>query len=130
ISGTFTLINEAMKLKLWPATRVRYPSEVRGQIYIPSINWILMVGCVVVVLFFQYSTQMQSAYGLAITVDMLMTTSLLVFYFATAKKSVFKSSVLGIVFFRIEGMFLISNLHQFPHGGWLPFVIASFSYLV
>jgi KUP system potassium uptake protein len=130
ISGTFTLINEAMKLKLWPATRVRYPSEVRGQIYIPSINWILMVGCVVVVLFFQYSTQMQSAYGLAITVDMLMTTSLLVFYFATAKKSVFKSSVLGIVFFSIEGMFLISNLHKFPHGGWFTFVIAAFFYLI
>src|SRR5690606_1408010 len=73
ISGTFTLVNEAMKLKLWPATRVRYPSEVRGQIYIPSINWILMAGCIVVVLHFQYSTQMQLAYGLAITVDMLIT---------------------------------------------------------
>jgi KUP system potassium uptake protein len=130
ISGTFTLINEAMKLKLWPATRVRYPSEVRGQIYIPSINWILMVGCVVVVLFFQYSTQMQSAYGLAITVDMLMTTSLLVFYFATAKKSVLKSSMIGVTFFAIEGLFLISNLHKFPHGGWFTFVIASFFYLI
>ncbi|MDV3308280.1 MAG: KUP/HAK/KT family potassium transporter [Cyclobacteriaceae bacterium] len=130
ISGTFTLINEAMKLKLWPATRVRYPSEVRGQIYIPSINWILMVGCVVVVLYFQYSTQMQSAYGLAITVDMLMTTSLLVFYYATAKKSVLKSSVIGVSFFAIEGMFLISNLHKFPHGGWFTFVIAFFFYLI
>ncbi|HEY8511836.1 MAG TPA: KUP/HAK/KT family potassium transporter [Cyclobacteriaceae bacterium] len=130
ISGTFTLINEAMKLKLWPATRVRYPSVVRGQIYIPSINWILMVGCVVVVLFFQYSTQMQSAYGLAITVDMLMTTSLLVFYFATAKKSVVKSTMIGITFFAVEGMFLISNLDKFPHGGWFTFVIASFFYLI
>src|SRR5690606_18869798 len=106
------------------------PSEVRGQIYIPSINWILMVGCVVVVLYFQYSTQMQSAYGLAITVDMLMTTSLLVFYYATAKKSVLKSSVIGVSFFAIEGMFLISNLHKFPHGGWFTFVIAFFFYLI
>ncbi|HLT79660.1 MAG TPA: KUP/HAK/KT family potassium transporter [Cyclobacteriaceae bacterium] len=130
ISGTFTLINEAMKLKLWPATRVRYPSEVRGQIYIPSINWILMAGCIVVVLHFQYSTQMQSAYGLAITVDMLMTTSLLVFYYATAKKSVLKSFAIGIMFFGIEGLFLVSNLDKFPHGGWFTFVIATFFYLI
>jgi KUP system potassium uptake protein len=129
ISGTFTLVNEAMKLKLWPATRVRYPSEIRGQIYIPSINWILMAGCIVVVLYFQYSTRMEGAYGLAITFDMLMTTSLLVFYFTTAKKSAFRSVLLGIVFFSVEGMFLVSNLSKFPHGGWFTFVIASFFFL-
>lgn len=129
ISGTFTLVNEAMKLKLWPAARVRYPSEVRGQIYIPSINWILMVGCIIVVLYFQYSTRMEGAYGLAITFDMLMTTSLLVFYFTTAKKSAFRSALLGLVFFSVEGMFLVSNLSKFPHGGWFTFVIAAFFFL-
>lgn len=129
ISGTFTLVNEAMKLKLWPATKVRYPSTVRGQIYIPSINWILMVGCIIVVLYFQYSTQMEGAYGLAITFDMLMTTSLLVFYFGTAKKSAFRSMLLGIIFFSIEGMFLISNLSKFEHGGWFTFVIATFFFI-
>ncbi len=129
ISGTFTLINEAMKLKLWPATRVRYPSTVRGQIYIPSINWILMIGCIIVVLTFQYSTAMEGAYGLAITFDMLMTTSLLVFYFSTSKKSTFRSTLLGLVFFSLEGMFLISNLSKFEHGGWFTFVIASFFFL-
>ncbi len=85
ISGTFTLVNEAMKLKLWPATRVRYPSQVKGQIYIPAINWILMVGCILVVLLFQESIRMEGAYGLAITFDMLMTTSLLVFYFGVSE---------------------------------------------
>src|SRR3990170_5072876 len=63
ISGTFTLVNEAMKLKLWPATRVRYPSQIKGQIYIPAINWILMVGCILVVLIFKEAPRMEGAYG-------------------------------------------------------------------
>ncbi|MBY0433851.1 MAG: KUP/HAK/KT family potassium transporter [Cyclobacteriaceae bacterium] len=124
ISGTFTLVNEAMKLKLWPATRVRYPSQVKGQIYIPAINWILMFGCIMVVLYFQESDKMQSAYGLAITFDMLMTTSLLVYYFSTAKKSTIRTVGLAIVFFTVEGAFLISNLSKFTHGGWFSFSIA------
>lgn len=125
ISGTFTLVNEAMKLKLWPMVRVRYPSELRGQIYIPSINWILMAGCIVVVLIFQESSSMEGAYGLAIAVNMLMTTSLLVYYFTTAKKSTYRSFLLALVFFSIEGMFLVSNLDKFSHGGWFTFLIAS-----
>ncbi|HEX8041607.1 MAG TPA: KUP/HAK/KT family potassium transporter [Chryseosolibacter sp.] len=124
ISGTFTLVNEAMKLRLWPTTRVRYPSELRGQIYIPSINWILMGGCILVVLIFRESSAMEGAYGLAIAVNMLMTTALLVYYFITAKKSTYRSALLGIVFFSIEGMFLVSNLDKFPHGGWFTFLIA------
>ncbi len=124
ISGTFTLVNEAMKLKLWPATRVRYPSQVKGQIYIPAINWILMFGCILVVLYFQEADAMQSAYGLAITFDMLMTTSLLVYYFSTAKKSTVRTLILAAVFFTIEGAFLISNLSKFTHGGWFSFTIA------
>jgi KUP system potassium uptake protein len=124
ISGTFTLVNEAMKLKLWPMTRVRYPSQLRGQIYIPSINWLLMAGCIAVVLIFRESSEMEGAYGLAIAVNMLMTTSLLVFYFTTAKKSTFRSTLLAVVFFSIEGMFLVSNLDKFRHGGWFTFLIA------
>lgn len=130
ISGTFTLVNEAMKLKLWPATRVRYPSQIKGQIYIPSINWILMFGCILVVLYFRDSSAMEGAYGLAITFDMLMTTSLLVFYFSTSKKSRIRSAALAMVFFSIEGMFLVSNLSKFQHGGWFTFVIASFFFLM
>lgn len=124
ISGTFTLVNEAIKLKFWPATRVRYPSTVKGQIYIPAINWILMFGCIVVVFYFKESVAMQSAYGLAITFDMLMTTSLLIFYFSTVKKSTIRSSVLALVFFTVEGAFLISNLSKFANGGWFSFAIA------
>jgi KUP system potassium uptake protein len=130
ISGTFTLVNEAMKLKLWPGTRVRYPSQVKGQIYIPAINWILMVGCILVVLIFKSTERMQGAYGLAITFDMLMTTSLLVFYFAISRKSTVRAIAMGVLFFSIEGAFLISNLSKFQHGGWFSFTIASFFFLM
>lgn len=125
ISGTFTLVNEAMKLKLWPATRVRYPSQIKGQIYIPAINWILLAGCILVVYIFQESSRMEGAYGLAITFDMLMTTSLLVFYFSVSRKSTFRAFLLALMFFSIEGAFLISNLSKFEHGGWFSFTIAS-----
>lgn len=125
ISGTFTLVNEAMKLKLWPATRLRYPSEVKGQIYIPSINWILMIGCIAVVLIFRESSSMEGAYGLAITFDMLMTTSLLVYYFSLSKKSTIRALGMALLFFSIEGAFLVSNLSKFGHGGWFTFMIAS-----
>ena len=124
ISGTFTLVNEAMKLKLWPMTRVRYPSELRGQIYIPSINWILLAGCIIVVLVFRESSAMEGAYGLAIAVNMLMTTALLAFYFSTVKKSKYRTILIAIVFFFLEGMFLVSNLEKFQHGGWFTFLIA------
>jgi len=124
ISGTFSLVNEAVKLKLWPATQILYPSASRGQMYIPMLNWILMVGSIMVIVIFKESSAMEGAYGLAITVNMLMTTSLLVFYFRTAKKSATISVSLAIVFFSIEGMFLASNLSKFEHGGWFTFLIA------
>jgi KUP system potassium uptake protein len=124
ITGTFSLVNEAMKLKLWPASRVRYPSVSRGQMYIPAINWILMFGSILVVMIFQEAKAMEGAYGLAITVDMLMTTSLLVYYFSTAKKSTYRTVLLAFLFFTLEGMFLVSNLDKFRHGGWFAFTIA------
>lgn len=130
ISGTFTLVNEAMKLKLWPATRVRYPSQIKGQIYIPAINWTLLLGCIVVVFIFKESARMEGAYGLAITVDMLMTSSLLVFYFSASRKSTFRAVILAFIFFSIEGAFLVSNLSKFSHGGWFTFSIAGFFFVI
>lgn len=130
ISGTFTLVNEAMKLKLWPATRVRYPTQIKGQIYIPAINWILMLGCILVVLVFEESARMEGAYGLAITFDMLMTTSLLVFYFSASRKSTFRAVMLAIMLFSIEGAFLVSNLSKFSHGGWFTFTIAGVFFIM
>ena len=124
ISGTFTLVNEAMKLKLWPSISVRYPSEHKGQIYIPAINWMLMFGSILVVIYFKESDAMQSAYGLAITFDMLMTTSLLTYYFSINKKSRIRAGLIGLVFFALEGSFLISNLNKFANGGWFAFMVA------
>jgi KUP system potassium uptake protein len=118
-------VSEAMKLKLWPALRVRYPSESKGQMYIPAINWLLMFGSLTIVWIFKESAAMEGAYGLAIMVNMLMTTSLLVFYFSTAKKSTFRTILLALGFFSLEGMFLVSNLDKFEHGGWFTFLIAA-----
>ncbi len=130
ISGTFTLVNEAMKLKLWPSTQVRYPSQVKGQIYLPAINWMLLAGTILVVVIFRRSDNMEGAYGLAITVDMLMTTTLLVYYFRTVKKSTIRFVALALLFFTLEGMFLVSNLSKFTHGGWFTFSIAFLFFLL
>jgi KUP system potassium uptake protein len=124
ISGTFTLVNEAMKLKLWPSTKVRYPSQIKGQIYVPAINWILMFGTIAVVWIFKESSAMEGAYGLAITLNMLMTTTLLVFYFSTAKHSRVRTFLIASVFFTLEILFLISNFHKFEQGGWFTYSIA------
>lgn len=124
ITGTFSMINEAMKLKLWPAARVVFPSNTMGQLYVAKMNWTLLVGSIAVVLIFRESAAMEGAYGLAITVNMLMTTSLLVFYFAKVKQSRFRSALVAVGFFTLEGMFLASNLHKFEHGGWFTVLIA------
>jgi KUP system potassium uptake protein len=126
ISGSFTLVNEAMKLKLWPNMKIIYPTISQGQIYIPFINWLLFTGCTAVVIIFRESSKMEAAYGLAITIDMLMTTSLLTYYFAVKRKS--KFFVFGFFFFFvwIEITFLAANLSKFLHGGWFALSIASF----
>jgi KUP system potassium uptake protein len=76
VSGSYTLISEAMRLNLWPKLKIRYPSEERGQLFIPSLNFLIFLGCTGVVLYFKNSSRMEAAYGLAIIVTMLMTTIL------------------------------------------------------
>lgn len=118
LTGCFTLVNEAMKLKLWTNFKVIYPSTVKGQIYIPAINWFLFVGCVTVVLLFREAKNMEAAYGLAITFDMIMTTILLTSLMLLHRKSAVLVFLLAALFLIIEGAFLISNLNKFMHGGW------------
>ncbi|MBA3665782.1 MAG: KUP/HAK/KT family potassium transporter [Bacteroidetes bacterium] len=125
ISGSFTLINEAMRLNLWLKVRVKYPTESRGQIYIPSINWLLLAGCIMVVFYFRESARMESAYGLAIVLCMLMTTVLLNFYLHMKRYNRFLISVIIIVYLTIELAFLYANLSKFMHGGWITLIIAS-----
>ncbi len=124
ISGCFTLVNEAMKLRLWPNLRVIYPTTHQGQIYIPGINWFLFFGCIAVVLIFKQSSNMEAAYGLAITIDMMMTTLLLTYLMYVQRRSTLVIWGIPILFFTIEFTFFVSNILKFTHGGWFTFLIA------
>lgn len=125
ISGCFTLVNEAMKLKLWPNMKVNYPTQMRGQIYIPSINWFLLAGCIAVVLIFRESGKMEAAYGLAIVLNMLMTTTLLLHFMHMKRQPMWRIVGLGILLFVIESAFMVSNLAKFSHGGWFSVMLAA-----
>lgn len=125
ISGSFTLISEAVRLNLWPKVRINYPSNQKGQLYVPSINILLWLGCVVVVLIFRESANMEGAYGLAINLTFLMTTILVASYL---KRKKFPNYIIGIflgVYGIIELGFLVANMAKFLHGGWLTLVLAS-----
>ncbi len=119
ISGSFTLVAEAIRLNLWPKLRVIFPSDVIGQLYIPAINWLLMFGCITVVLYFRESKNMEAAFGLSVTLTMLMTTILLSFYLYVKKINRVAVFTLLILFLIIEGAFLTANLKKFMHGGWV-----------
>ncbi|MBK9109573.1 MAG: KUP/HAK/KT family potassium transporter [Saprospiraceae bacterium] len=123
ISGVFTLVNEAMKLHLWFRMRVNYPSKFRGQVYIPSINWFLMCGCIAVQLIFQTAEAMEAAYGLAITIDMLMTTLLLSYFYKIKSHKTWLGLALLIFYLCFETTFLISNFDKLLHGGWFTLIL-------
>jgi len=118
ISGSFTLIAEAVRLNLWPKVRINYPTEQKGQLYVPSVNWLLCAGCIGVVLLFRHSDSMEAAYGLSITVAMLMTTILVSKFLAKRKFPTYVIAIFLVVYLFIEGTFLSGNLVKFVHGGW------------
>ncbi len=125
ISGTFTLINEGMRLDFLPKGRIEYPTDLRGQLYIPTINWILCTGCIGIVLYFEESSKMEAAYGLAIVLTMLMTTTLLTYYLYLKKYPKPLIALLFLIFLTIEIAFLIANLSKFTHGGYVTVFIAT-----
>ncbi|PWV49701.1 KUP/HAK/KT family potassium transporter [Chitinophaga sp. S165] len=130
ISGCFTLINEAIRLDLWPRHRVLFPGNIKGQLYIPFINWFLMLGCIGMVLHFRESTRMEAAFGLSVTLTMLMSTVLINFYLH-AKRVPFVWIVLLTGFFlAIETSFLIANLQKIKEGGWITLVIGILLFMV
>ncbi len=124
ISGSFTLISEALRLNVWPKVRIKYPSDAKGQLYVPSANWILWAGCIAVVLYFEESAKMEAAYGLAITVAMLMTTILLFNYLDKVRTPRILTILLLLVYLPIELSFLMANLRKFEHGGWVTVLIS------
>ncbi|MDP4268287.1 MAG: KUP/HAK/KT family potassium transporter [Bacteroidota bacterium] len=124
ISGSFTIISEAIRLNFWPKVKIKYPTTVRGQLYVPSINWFLWFACIFVVLFFRNSSNMEAAYGLSITITMLMTTVLVGFYLRIKKVPVYLIGLFISVYLMIEGTFLYANLYKFTHGGWFTILLA------
>lgn len=124
ISGSFTLINEAMRLNFWPKVRIKYPTELKGQLYIPSINWLLLAGCIMVVLHFEESSNMEAAYGLAIVLCMIMTTTLLNYYMIMKRVPWYFMSPIIAIYAIIEIGFLVANLKKFSHGGYVTLLIA------
>jgi len=123
ISGSYTLISEAISLNFWPKIKINYPTNIKGQMYIGSINWMLWIACVFAVLFFQKSSNMEAAYGLSITITMLMTTILLSIYMYYKRIPVYVIIFFLMVYLAIEGSFLVANLNKFMHGGWFTIFI-------
>ncbi len=130
ISGSYTIISEAILLNFWPKVKISYPTTIKGQMYIPSVNWILYAACVCVILFFQESSNMEAAYGLSITITMLMTSLLLTFYLRLRKVPIFYIGIFLLTYLCIEGSFLIANLHKFSKGGWVTILIAGIIFFI
>lgn len=125
ITGSFTLISEAVRLNLWPKVRINYPSNLKGQIYVPSINWILWAGCIAIVLIFKSSGAMEGAYGLAINLTFLATTILIAAYMKRKKVPVYAIVIFLAIYLLIELTFLLGNMSKFFHGGWVTVLIGS-----
>ena len=123
ISGCFTLVNEAIRLGLWPRNRVIFPGAMKGQMYIPFFNWFLMIACILAVLHFRESKNMEAAFGLSVTLTMLITTFLIALYLRTKRVPIVLVSILTALFLSVEFSFLIANLQKLHEGGWIMLVI-------
>lgn len=123
ISGSFTLISEAMRLNLWPKMKIHYPTEEKGQLYIPGISLLLYVGCVAIVLYFQKSANMGAAYGLAITMCMISTSILFANFLVSRRVLPVWIYLYLIVYLAIELSFLVANLEKFMHGGYVTLIV-------
>lgn len=130
ISGAFTLISEAMRLNLWPKVKIRYPSEEKGQLFIPAINFLLFLGCVGVVLYFRKSSNMEAAYGLAIIVTMLTTTILFANYLVLHRVRSQWVWIFLIGYFVVEGGYMVALMDKFIHGGYITLLIGGLMFLV
>jgi len=131
ISGSFSIISEAIPLNLFPRVQIRYPSIVKGQMYIPLVNWFLFFSCCFVVLFFKESAKMEAAYGLSITITMLMTTILMSVYLLYKVHIHWVwVSFFALIFASIELAFLYANLQKFLHGGYVTLFIAGFLFVI
>ena len=123
ISGSFTLISESMRLNLWPKMKINYPTEERGQLFIPGINTMLFIGCVGITVYFKTSSNMEAAYGLAITLCMLATSILFANFLVSRRTSKPFIYLYLAIYLSIELSFLFANLSKFPHGGFVTLIV-------
>ncbi len=130
ITSSFTIISEAILLNFWPKVQISYPTQIKGQMFVPSVNRFLWIACILVILFFQKSANMEAAYGLTINITMLMTTVLMGFYLYYSKIPSMLAALFVGVYLLIEGLFLFSNLNKFMHGGWATFLIAGVMFII
>jgi len=130
ISGSFTLISEAMRLNLWPKMKINYPTEEKGQLYIQGISLLLYIGCVGIVLYFQKSANMGAAYGLAITMCMISTSILFANFLVSRRANPGLIYLYLIVYLIIEVSFLVANLQKFMHGGYVTLIAGGALFLV
>ena len=130
ISGSFTLISEAMRLNLWPKLRINYPTEARGQLFIRAINFLLFAGCIGIVLYFKKASNMEGAYGLAITLCMIATSILFANYLVIKRVRPLFIYIYLVVFLTIESGFLFANIDKFPHGGYVTLLMGGILFLV
>jgi KUP system potassium uptake protein len=130
ISGSYTLLSEAVSLNFWPKIRILHPTFVQGQVYLPFVNWFLWITCSLVVFFFKESANMEAAYGLAITITMIMTTLLLSYYSYQSGWNHRLVLLMLTVYLTIEGSFLVANLHKFKYGGWFTLLLASLYFII
>jgi KUP system potassium uptake protein len=130
ISGSFTLISEAMRLNLWPKLRIRYPSEEKGQLYIPGIAFLLFLGCLGMVLYFRESIRMEAAYGLAIIVTMYSTTILFANFMVGKRVTPILIYVFLAAFLVIETAYFVALMQKFTHGGYITMLVGGFMFSV
>ena len=130
ISGCFTLINEAIRLDIWPRHLVLFPGNIKGQLYIPAVNWFLMIGCISMVLYFKESTKMEAAFGLSVTLTMLMSTILIYFYMRAKRIPIVWVVLITALFLCVEISFLIANLQKIAEGGWITLLIGFVLFMV
>lgn len=130
ISGSFTLISEAIRLNLWPKLRIRYPSEEKGQLFIPGINVLLFLGCVGMVLYFRESSRMEAAYGLAIICTMLATTLLFANYLVAKRVNASLIWLFLTGFLVIETGYLVALMQKFTHGGYITLIVGGIMFAV
>lgn len=130
ISGSFTLISEAIRLNLWPKLKIVYPTEARGQLYIPAINLLLFAGCIGIVLYFKKAANMEAAYGLAITLCMIATSILFANYLVLRRAKPILIILYLVVYLTIEFSFLWANMEKFPHGGYVAVIVGGALFFV